>query len=154
MKAISPLIATVLLIAFTVAVAGIISTWLSSFTTTTTETVKKQSETQVTCVYGSINLKSLKYRTPYLSGAIENNGQIAIGNITLNILYQNASSEKIGLCMFGNNTAATCSVSNFSLSVSEYKSFNVSIGGSNYDEIRATTNCSNVVDTAKASDVS
>lgn len=37
-KAISPIIATVLLIAFTVAVGGILSLWLTSFTTTTNQT--------------------------------------------------------------------------------------------------------------------
>lgn len=151
-KGISPLVATVLLIAFTVAVAGIIATWLTGFTTTTTEIVGKRSETEVTCAYGSINLRSLKYSNTYLSGAIENNGLITVGNISLIILYQNATSEKIGLCLSG-GTHIRCSVGDMSLLVAEQKSFNVSTG-SNYDEIKAITNCSNVVDTAKRSDVS
>jgi flagellin-like protein len=48
-KGISPLIAVVLLIAFTVAVAGVISLWLTGFTTTTTGSVESASTNQTKC---------------------------------------------------------------------------------------------------------
>jgi len=48
-KGISPLIAGVLLIAFTLAVAAIISGWLTSLTKTTTEKTEKGVSTQVEC---------------------------------------------------------------------------------------------------------
>ena len=152
-KGISPLIATVLLIAFTVAVAGIIATWITGFATTTSESVSKQSSNEINCAYGAINIRSLRYASPYLSGIIENNGQIELGNISISVVYQNATSEKIQLCKSG-ITGQSCAVSNLTLRISEQQSFNFSLNGSNYDEIRAISNCSNVVDTAKRVDVS
>ena len=49
MKGISPLIAIVLLIGFTVAVGGILSVWLTSLTTTTTNIVGTAGEKQIKC---------------------------------------------------------------------------------------------------------
>lgn len=152
-KGVSPLIATVLLISFTVAVAGIIATWITQFASTTSQTVSKQSDTEITCAYGSVNIRSLKYSSPFLSGVVENNGQIDLGSISLSIIYQNATSEKIQLCKSG-ITGQSCATSNLSLRVSEQQSFNFTLNGSNYEEIRVITNCSNVVDTAKRVDVS
>jgi flagellin-like protein len=48
-KAISPMIATILLIAFTVAVGGIISVWLTGYTRTTSAAVSTATEDQVKC---------------------------------------------------------------------------------------------------------
>ncbi len=49
MKGVSPLIAAILLIAFTVAVGGIISTWITTLTTTTTGITQAAGEKQVKC---------------------------------------------------------------------------------------------------------
>ena len=49
MKGISPLIAAVLLIAFTVAVGGIIATWLTSFSKTTTAGVESSTKGASKC---------------------------------------------------------------------------------------------------------
>lgn len=43
MKGVSPLVASVLLIAFTIAVAGLYSGWITSFTKKTNEEVEEQS---------------------------------------------------------------------------------------------------------------
>jgi flagellin-like protein len=48
-KAISPMIATILLIAFTVAVGGIISVWLTGYTRTTSAAVSTATEDQIKC---------------------------------------------------------------------------------------------------------
>ena len=48
-KGISAMIATVLLIAFTVVIGGIVSLWLSTLTTTTTGTVGTQTGNQTKC---------------------------------------------------------------------------------------------------------
>ena len=48
-KGISPMIAVVLLIAFTVAVGGILSVWLTSFTTTTTGSVESAATNETKC---------------------------------------------------------------------------------------------------------
>jgi flagellin-like protein len=143
MKGISPLIATILLIAFTVAVAGIISVWLTGFARTSTSTVGQESERQLICSYAALSLKSVKYSSSSstLSGIIENSGSVAIGNISLQIIYTNATTQKFELCLIGNQ-ALNCSVSNITLAkYGDAVTFNVS-ASSNYDKIIATGNCS------------
>jgi flagellin-like protein len=151
MKGISPMIATVLLIAFTVAIGGIISIWLTTYTTTTTETISKESETRMTCMYAGIALRNLKFNNSYLTGNIENTGSIKLSDINLHIIYQNASVEKIPLCLIG-GIAKSCSTSNITLSQRDLISFNVS-AGSNYDKIRVTSNCAEGTDEAERSEV-
>jgi flagellin-like protein len=75
MKGISPMIATILLIAFTVAVGGIISVWLTGFTRTTTggTEVKAEALTRCsTCGFEVISVKkdsqNFTYVTHYGSG--------------------------------------------------------------------------------------
>jgi len=58
-KAISPMIATVLLIAFTVAVGGILSLWMTGLTTTTTSSVENTTTDQVKCASTWINVISV-----------------------------------------------------------------------------------------------
>ncbi len=150
-KGISPLIATVLLIAFTVAVAGIISMWLTTFTSTSVEDVGERSSTELYCTYGGISVSDLRFCNSRLSGIIRNTGQVDVGNITLQIIFQNATpAQKIYLTQTG---AAGSTHSNMSLEPREIASFNVSIGGSNFDKIHVYSNCSNVYDDAERSDV-
>lgn len=61
-KAVSPLVATVLLVAFTVAIGGILSVWLSSFTKTQTATVESSSEKQIKCAASTLTIKEATYK--------------------------------------------------------------------------------------------
>jgi len=155
LKGISPLVATVLLIAFVVAVAGIIATWINGFARTQTQLVSDQSTLSITCSYGDVNMKNLVFQSAStrLAGSVENNGQIALGNLTLNIIYQNATSQVINLCTAAVG-AASCSVSNLTLTVAQQTAFNVTIWGSNYDSVKMVTNCSTVSDSASRGDIS
>lgn len=56
MKGVSPLIAAVLLIAFTVAVGGIISTWITTLTTTTTGVTQAAGEKQIKCATAVLDI--------------------------------------------------------------------------------------------------
>mgnify|MGYP000218039353 CR=1 FL=1 len=152
MKGISPLIATVLLIAFTVAVAAVISLWLTGFASTSSETVSQHAETELYCAYGGISISNLKYcsSTGRLAGIIENTRLVDIGNVTLQIIYANATNEKIYLAEDG---SARSGGSTLSLTPREQVSFNVTIGGSNYDRIHVYTNCTNVYADARSNDV-
>jgi flagellin-like protein len=152
MKGISPLVATVLIIAVTVGAVGIVSVWVTGFFRESSETVGSQSKTQIDCSAGAIGLTSLRFASNYLSGNFENKGLIVLGNISMNIIFQNASSEKFDFCTSGSNTVR-CTTGNLSLLLSDEKSFNVTIGGSNYDTIRIFTNCTGVSDTARRGDV-
>ncbi|MFH1623123.1 MAG: archaellin/type IV pilin N-terminal domain-containing protein [Candidatus Aenigmatarchaeota archaeon] len=58
-KAISPMIASVLLIAFTIAVGGILSLWMTGFTTTTTSSVETASINQTKCAGTYIDILSV-----------------------------------------------------------------------------------------------
>lgn len=61
MKGISPLIASVLLIGFTVAIAGIISIWLATLTKTQTSIVEELGEKQAKCAGSALAIKEAKY---------------------------------------------------------------------------------------------
>jgi len=145
-KAVSDMIATVLLIAFTVAVAGIVSVWITNFASTSTEQVKQQSDRELYCAYGGVSVSSLRYCGGYFSGVVENTNLVDIGNITVQIIFDNSTSQKVPL----NRSGATTFMS---LTPREIDSFNISIGGGNYNIIHVYTNCSNVYDDAGRSDV-
>jgi hypothetical protein len=154
MKGISSFIATILIIAVTVAVGGIISSWMIHFVSTETKTVGSQSELEITCNDGAISLSDLKYHCPKLSGKVKNTGKIDLGNITLEIQYTNATREAQCLSYAGGTLVnATCQ-GNLTMSIQEEYSFNLTIGGSNYDKIRVySANCTKVDYTAESSDV-
>lgn len=145
-KGISAMIATVLLIAFTVAVGGVVSIWITSFASTTTEEVTSQEETEIYCAYAGVSISDLNYCGLYLWGTVDNTELKAIGSITLQIFWDNATSpNKIYLCQ--NGTACTGS-SEMELEPGDSTTFNVSIGGANYNKVRVYTNCSKVDDEA------
>jgi len=54
-KAISPLIAAVLLIAFTMAVAAILASWITGFSKSQTGYVGGKAENQIVCTYASLD---------------------------------------------------------------------------------------------------
>ena len=140
MKGVSPLVATVLLIAFTISVAGIISIWLISFSRTSSETIGSEAEKQLICSYGGISLSNLRYSSSAgrMAGEVENTRTIVLGNISIQIMYTNATSQKTAL--------------NITLLPREKAAFNIS-ASSNYDKIRVMTNCSSVYDEVTSSDV-
>lgn len=146
MKGVSPLVASVLLIAFTIAVAGLYSGWITSFTKKTNEEVEEQSGKKVTCSYGGIALDNVKYNktTGNLTGTVENTNLISLGNIDFEIFYANATREKLDL--------------NMALEPGEKNTFDRQVLDmnmtNNYDKIRVITNCSNVNDEISSSDVS
>ena len=153
MKGISPLVATVLLIAFTVGVGGIISVWITGFTQTSSKIVSNEGEKQITCSNGAIDISNLKYCSAIgnMSGLIKNNGRITVGNITLQTIHGNGSSVSHALNDTG--TGGGNSGNYLALKAGQVFSFNVSIGGGTYDRIWIYTNCSAVTDTALSTDI-
>ncbi|MFH7880902.1 MAG: hypothetical protein QXI09_02750 [Candidatus Aenigmatarchaeota archaeon] len=95
MKGISPFIAEVLLIGFTIAIAAIIITWSSGFTKTSSQTIQQQSETQLLCSYAGINTYgNVKYKNGYLSGYVINTGNVPL-KVNFQIIYDNGTSEDL-----------------------------------------------------------
>ena len=138
MKGVSPLISTILLIAFTISVAGIISVWLTTFARTSSEIVSSESTNQLICSYGGIALSDVRYSGGWLSGEIENTRTIALGNLTLQTSYTDSTSQTDKLYV--------------SLMPREIYNFNISIS-SNYDKLRVTTNCSSIYDEIGSGDI-
>jgi flagellin-like protein len=81
MKGISPMIAIVLLIAFTVALGGVLSVWLTGLTTTQTQQVTNQSSSQVKCS-PSLSVDSVLTKTQ-------------AGWTNVSITYSNPSQQSI-----------------------------------------------------------
>lgn len=152
MKGISPLIATVLLIAFTVAVGGILSVWLTTFSRTSTDIIGSQSSTQLTCSYGGISLSNLAETGGWVSGNVRNTGLIGLGNFTFVYIWSNATSFSTQLCS-NSSSAFSCTTSNMSFTTNQVLPFNVSAGGgTNVQTLRVATNCTNAFATASSSD--
>jgi hypothetical protein len=84
---------------------------------------------------------------------MENNGLIALGNLTLTVIYQNATSERFQFCSDPTG-AVSCGSGNLTLTQSQLAAFNITIGGSNYDSIKLSSNCTSAYDTAERGDVS
>ena len=147
-KGISPFIASVLLIAFAIAVAGVYGGWFQSFIKNITGTVEEKEEKRVECIYGGIALDDVQYDNTsgngYLTGTIENIDIIPLGNIDLEIFYDNATRQKIDL--------------NEEIPAGEEHTFNETIGCSdkyncNYERVRVYTNCSDVDDEVDSSEI-
>jgi len=147
MKGISPLIASVLLIGFTVGVAVILSGWITHFTKTSTDIVEEEGKESILCSYGGITLRNVKFgtTTKNISGVIENTGTIDLGNIDIQILYTNGTDLLHDL--------------NYTLTPGKQISFNISFGASSTSEcnedicVRVSTNCSKVYDELKRSEI-
>ncbi len=88
MKGVSPLIAVVLTIAFTVGVAALISGWLTVFSKSSTGIVESQSTTKINCNYGGIRIVDDSMKCGFtgssdrLNFTIENTGTINLYNFT------------------------------------------------------------------------
>ena len=143
-KGISPFIASVLLIAFTVAVAGILSGWFTSFTKTSTETVEEHAEEQLTCTYGGVKIYDVTYSSAngYVSGFIKNTGTITLNNVNLTIICSTGTFDR---------------TLNLDLDPGEEGYFNVSLGCSSLTQlikIMVVTDCPQVSDYVEAEEIS
>lgn len=67
MKALSTMVAAILLIAFTVAVGGLISVWLTSYSRTTTSAVEASTINQTKCAGAYIKVDSVTNTTVIFS---------------------------------------------------------------------------------------
>jgi flagellin-like protein len=88
MKGISPMIATVLLIAFTVGVGGIVSVWFSSLTSSQTGTVSSTAEKSAKCDGSSLLVEEVRYKSGHNLVNVTfryNTGSEPLRNITITV---------------------------------------------------------------------
>jgi flagellin-like protein len=129
MKGISAIIASVLLIAFTVAVGGILSVWSTTLTTTQTQTVGNQTGGQIVC-----------------SPALIIDEARATTNVGLNITYHNAGNQVItNVKVWARNTTGGISSTPTSNLASGEMNLTAVIISGTIDLARVTGTCANVV---------
>lgn len=99
MKGISPLIATVLLIAFVVAVGGLLSVWLSSLTSSQTETVEAGGDALAKCATTNIIIEQVKYASsgtpPLVNITVSSIGSQVLKNLTMTVTGGGATTTSI-----------------------------------------------------------
>ena len=90
-KGISPLIATILLIAFVIAVGGILSGWLISFSKERTEEARIKGETDIKCSYANLYISDADWNDTQtrLSLTIENTGSEDLSDFRMIVIYAN-----------------------------------------------------------------
>jgi len=86
MKGISPIIATILLIVMTVAIAGLMYAWLSGMFSSLTQSTSNQVN-QVTHTV-SFSISNMYVSNGNIYAVIYNSGNVPINNNTLNIIAQ------------------------------------------------------------------
>lgn len=138
-KAISPLIATVILIAFTMTIGSILASWATSFMQGQTAATETKATARIKCAYGDLHIERAVYNhtATKLSVWVENQAgtqDTVLSNITFSAIMKNASTFVY---------AVACSCASLDLSPAETKVyFNSSItDGCNIDYLRVSSNC-------------
>ncbi|MDY6765762.1 MAG: archaellin/type IV pilin N-terminal domain-containing protein [Candidatus Nanohaloarchaea archaeon] len=85
-KGVSPLIAAVLLIAFTMAVAAILTAWVTTFTQEQTAQLGNQSAKQIDCNFGQLDIFDTTSDTTWVTVAITNTGTVDFNNTSVTAL--------------------------------------------------------------------
>ena len=130
-KGISPLVASVLLIAITIGIAAILASWVSGITKTT------MSNVQAECIGGSLDYSTADY-PKYDAGrivAVVDCGGVSLSDFKFNIILQNDTSlifpDTTGLSLDPGETGTVISA-------------DTGLAKSDIKYIWITTNCANV----------
>ena len=135
-KGVSPLVASVLLISFTMAIAAILATWATQYMTQQTSTLTTRGN-EANCVYARMNLDTYTYNknSNQLILIIINDGRIGLQNFTLS-LFNGSGISTISL----ETDNSVTNKQNTPLPAGEPRSFIVN-GVSNITRFRVVSNC-------------
>lgn len=92
MKGISPLIAAVLLIAVTMAIAGVMASWATTFSGGRLSSASTESE----CI-GSLDISSLKFTDQNITLKVRNLGEVNLTGLKANVEYDDVSKNKLNI---------------------------------------------------------
>jgi len=108
-RGISPLIATVLIIGFTVALAAVIMTWGQSFSKSMSESTEETTNVQLTCTRDVVFvLDTVCSDTGKLRLTVENNGNKNLDEITARIKVDATTVDVVtNLTLYPRNPAGT-----------------------------------------------
>ncbi|MEM0476288.1 MAG: archaellin/type IV pilin N-terminal domain-containing protein [Candidatus Aenigmatarchaeota archaeon] len=97
MKGISPLIATIILIALTIAIAGILGLWAASYVGTQTTQINKSSEEIITieCSAMKFEVVSCTKNNDQVRIILLNNGPIVINGLKINFIKRDENGNII-----------------------------------------------------------
>lgn len=141
-KGISPLIAAVLLIAFTMAVAAILTAWVTTFTQETTSEVGGQGQEQIECSFAGLAIYDAVYTgsDDSLTVAVANTGTRDLSDgVSVVLSFADGTVESTN--MTGLNTGEVSSVTFENLDDNDVS------GISDLAEVRAaSTGCPQVTD--------
>lgn len=88
-KGISPFIATVLLIAFTVAIGALISVWFTNVTSSQTQTVQSGSDALSKCASTSMTVNEVRYAgngsSSLVNVTVSSSGTQSLKNVTISV---------------------------------------------------------------------
>lgn len=97
MKGLSPIVATILLVAFSVAVAGLVVIWLTGFTTTTTEFTSDRGDKLTACAGSRIKIDSVTNTSIlYSNPSVKTLTNITVYDMNGRNLTHNASNMSPG----------------------------------------------------------
>lgn len=137
-KGLSALVATVLIVAFTISIAIIILNWYKLFSLEIGEKIGNQTTKKIDCSYGAISFRRVCKDGNNITGMIENTGNIELRNIEINIVYKNGTTLIYTSSQLGFEDA---------LLVGNRKYFNIEIGDKeNIALIVVKTDCPKVDD--------
>ena len=127
MKAISPIVATVLLIAITMTIAGVLAYWSSQFVT---QGLPGVNETNIQCNLAQFEFLSCSYNTTsqVMVFSLNNLKKIDLSNLTAYIQYSN-------------NTIGAGISLNQTLTGNTVKSYSISGISSDFTTLLIKTNC-------------
>lgn len=95
-KGLSPLIATVLLVAFTMAVAIILSNWVLDYSRTQTQILNEKGSKQIGCSAAWLAFETPVYNSTAKKFSVEviNQGNVPLGDFKMIVIYNNGSSAE------------------------------------------------------------
>lgn len=90
-KGISPIISAVILIAFVVAIGGILSGWIITFAREESNNITSRGGEQITCGYSALSVNDVKYNTTNkrITVEVSNTGDLALSGFRIQATYQN-----------------------------------------------------------------
>ncbi len=151
-KAISPLIATVLLIAFTITIAGMIMSFNTGFVGNQLTSTTDKSTKAMNCAYGKLRINSMSFNgtSGALKARVTNEDQSTsdapLTNITFSVITQDGSTSIY---------SASCSCSDEALASGDTKFYtNSSVtGGCNITAVYVSSSCTNAKDSITVSGI-
>lgn len=97
-KGVSPLIAAVLLIAFTMSVATILTMFVTQFTEEQTDFLENQSSKKIECQFADVDIYSTSYDSGELSVTVANMGSVDLPEVNVQAIGNGelAGSKRTG----------------------------------------------------------